>query len=202
MVHGQAEYDEEWWRTDAPLHAAAEGGHADALALLLAADADVDRGHPTNTPLHAAAKGGRLRCVRALLEAGADVSLTHPSGDWYDHEISLLVLAWGPDDDGEAVKGPDERLQIAKLLLLNGADANGFGSLVGETGGACTPRKLAVYFADHTRSPAWARLALRHGADTWWHGLDGWRESPLHTVLAVGVETSEGSAGGDLHQHA
>jgi uncharacterized protein len=58
-----------------PLHLAAFFGQADAVRLLLARGATVDRngtGWMTGTPLHAAASGSHASVVRMLLEAGAD----------------------------------------------------------------------------------------------------------------------------------
>ena len=58
-----------------PLHLAAFFGQADAVRLLLARGASVDRngtGWMTGTPLHAAASGSHATVVRMLLDAGAD----------------------------------------------------------------------------------------------------------------------------------
>jgi len=58
-----------------PLHLAAFFGQADAVRLLLARGAVVDRngtGWMTGTPLHAAASGSHASVVRMLLAAGAD----------------------------------------------------------------------------------------------------------------------------------
>jgi ankyrin repeat protein len=58
-----------------PLHLAAFFGQTDAVRLLLARGATVDRngtGRMTGTPLHAGASGSHAGVVRTLLEAGAD----------------------------------------------------------------------------------------------------------------------------------
>ncbi|MFL5791892.1 MAG: ankyrin repeat domain-containing protein, partial [Actinomycetota bacterium] len=58
-----------------PLHLAAFFGQTDAVRLLLARGATVDRngtGWMTGTPLHAGASGSHAGVVRVLLEAGAD----------------------------------------------------------------------------------------------------------------------------------
>ena len=71
---------------DGSLLDAAQAGHPDVLALLLAAGAHVDRRDPDTgrTALHAAVEagpdGGHLACVRALLAAGADRELTTSDG--------------------------------------------------------------------------------------------------------------------------
>jgi ankyrin repeat protein len=61
-----------------PLHCATWKGHRDAVALLIAAGADIDA-HNTNdhwgtTPLHAAAHANQAVIARMLIEAGADIN--------------------------------------------------------------------------------------------------------------------------------
>src|SRR5689334_17398291 len=68
-----------------PLHLAAFFGRPQALALLLAAGADVEA-ESTNSflkrvrPLHSAAAGGHLECCRLLVEAGANVNAQQGGG--------------------------------------------------------------------------------------------------------------------------
>ena len=57
----------------APLHTAAEAGHATAIAALLDAGADPDaRDEDGWTPLHSATLEGHAAAIAALLNAGAD----------------------------------------------------------------------------------------------------------------------------------
>lgn len=61
-------------RTAAPVHAAAEAGHADVVAVLVGATGgcDVDvRDSRRDAPAHLAARGGHVAALEALLRAGA-----------------------------------------------------------------------------------------------------------------------------------
>ena len=91
------------------LHAAAKGGHLEAVRLLLEHGADPNaREAGDNTyPLHWAAAHGHLEIVRALLDAGGDV---HGVGDVHE----LDVIGWAtfyrapgddPDADGRVAAG-------------------------------------------------------------------------------------------------
>jgi ankyrin repeat protein len=59
------------------LHFAAWKGHADVVAELLRAGAEIDakNNYPGLTPLHRACQNGHLAVVRALLESGANKDL-------------------------------------------------------------------------------------------------------------------------------
>lgn len=62
----------------APIHLAAEEGHADMVLLLISRGADVDsatEGANRVTPLHMAAAQGREAVVECLIEAGADINI-------------------------------------------------------------------------------------------------------------------------------
>jgi cytohesin len=57
-----------------PLHAASAEGHAEVVAALLAAGAEVNAKEAMgSTPLHAAAFEGQLEAVKLLVEGGADL---------------------------------------------------------------------------------------------------------------------------------
>ena len=100
-----------------PLHLAAFFGQADAVRLLLARGAIVDRngtGWMTGTPLHAAASGSHASVVRMLLAAGADpnnrqrhgYTPLHSAAANGDLESVEVLLDAGADpaatnDDGE-----------------------------------------------------------------------------------------------------
>ena len=65
------------------LHAAAQHGNAQAVGMMLAADAQVDARHQPSglTALMLAAQHGHAAVVKLLLEAGADRRLQDKAGD-------------------------------------------------------------------------------------------------------------------------
>ena len=64
------------------LHAAAEKGRAEAIPLLLAAGANIDRAtyDATFTPLHHALAQKHWECAKILVDRGADLNLNNESG--------------------------------------------------------------------------------------------------------------------------
>jgi uncharacterized protein len=93
-----------------PLHLAAFFGQADAVRLLLARGATVDRngtGWMTGTALHAAAAGSHASVARMLVEAGADAN------NRQRHGYTPLHSAAANGD-----------LESVELLLESGADAS------------------------------------------------------------------------------
>jgi len=86
---------------------AAQQGHADAVAELLARGADVDAARTDNgvTPLIAAVQCGHTEVVAALLAGGADVEKSR-------------FIGWSP----LFVAACCGRLEVARLLLSYGAD--------------------------------------------------------------------------------
>jgi len=92
-----------------PLYFAADRGHADAVALLIAYGADVNALTFQGGALHIAARRGRLDIVTLLLDAGADPNLI----------------------GGERMRRPlheaayNGSIDVVTLLLDRGADVNG-----------------------------------------------------------------------------
>ncbi len=81
-------------------------------------------------PLHIAAELWRRDVVAMLLEAGADVRIVDAHNDTVMHKLAMGLYdaaldAFGPRRADELhVRDPKEQVQIAKLLLRSGADAN------------------------------------------------------------------------------
>jgi ankyrin repeat protein len=90
------------------LHAAARGGHADILSLLLERGADMGAQWVGSgiTPLHRASSYGKVEAVRFLLDHGADINAQ--GGDW-------AALHWAVSS---------RNIQVVRLLLERGADVN------------------------------------------------------------------------------
>ena len=72
---------------DTPLHIVAKWGKAEAIHVLVANGAEINkRGEDENTPLHYAAMLGKLEAVRCLVELGA-----HNLKDRYGNSPSQLA---------------------------------------------------------------------------------------------------------------
>ena len=120
------------------LFAAADNGHREVAALLLAKGARVDKAVTANgidrTPLNAAAGMGHLTTVELLLSKGADVNLARqPLG------ITPLMAA--------ALGG---HCEVADLLLAKGADigktnSSGVSTALGCLQRACFGRAAAAF---------------------------------------------------------
>ena len=109
------------------LHAAAKGGHGDAVRLLLEHGADPNaREAGDNTyALHWAAAHGHLEIVRALLDAGGDVRGT---GDL--HELDVIGWATFYGAPGDEPRQMDmSRRDLVSLLLERGASHHIFSAM-------------------------------------------------------------------------
>ena len=137
-----------------PLHAAAYGGHAELVELLLARGASVDATTVNgSTPLHGAAYGGHVDCARRLMDAGADPMTPNSSGYTPFH--------------GAAAGGS---VEAVKLFLDSGVDINA------QKHGGATALIIAA-LGDHYELTEWL---LKRGADT--EIRDNYGRTPLLLV--------------------
>lgn len=144
--------DAQGWNYLTPLKAAVRNGHADVVATLLKAGADVDhtaRGG-TTTALGFAVSSGRRDLVELLVSGGANVD--QPSGHM---SRTPLMLAWQQDD-----------LAMVETLTKLGASTQGIDEyrlfLAAERGDEDAVRVLASLVADvNVPAPngSWALLA-------------------------------------------
>jgi ankyrin repeat protein len=122
-----------------PLHAACQEKRSDAVALLLAAGADVKTVDAEKyTPLHRAAFVGDAECCRLLLEAGADPKAVESMGRTplmlacgFGHELAAVkrLVAGGSDVNALAAGGDSVLLstifygkrEIIDFLIASGA---------------------------------------------------------------------------------
>ena len=123
------------------MHAAARGGHANVLSLLLDHGADMDvRGYFNRTPLHGAADHGRADAQQCLLDRGADFN----ARDRADRTPLFLAVIGG-------------HVESARMLFRRGARIDGLlDNIYGRT---------ALHWAVRGGYIQVVRLLLEHGAD-------------------------------------
>ena len=186
------------WET--PLYLASEHGRKDAARSLLEHGADPNHQNAEGfTPLRAAWKEGHVDNVRLLLNYGADAKSPDNRGNsplhvvlqggGGDTDIKNILLLDPPDPPLRNLNPLflEHRLDIVKLLLEHGADANHLD------GSGETPLHIAlqgglIKFASQGDFIEIVRLLLHHGADA--NHLDGSRKTPLHIVLRGGLINS------------
>jgi ankyrin repeat protein len=108
LIAGGADVNELESNGDAPLVMAAYLGHADIVARLLAAGADVTAVDPSMraTALHAAAYAGRTDAARLLIEGGVDIDRQGPVNGY----TALHDAIW------------QNNIDTAKVIIEGGAD--------------------------------------------------------------------------------
>jgi len=178
-----------------PLSAAAYGGHANIVHYLLMKGAVPDpNGNPGGHALIPATLRGHLAAVKILVNQGADINgytcqglapLSAALLDAADIEVVRYLLENGadpnfPDAYGETPLSIAIRkgyINIARLLLGYGADANLYNSVLGEF-----PLTIAVKNGDL----AMTKLLLTYGADPYLADDSGF--SPLDCAREIGLK--------------
>ena len=142
---------------------AVDGGHLDAVRLLIGAGADVAGSvHSAGRPLHRTLAANHPEVARLLIEAGADVKARGRNG------LAPLHLAVGWNQKA-----------LVELLLAKGADVN---AQDGEGGGNGTP----LHYAARGGHVEIVKLLLAGGADAAARDFAG--KTPLDRALAGGHE--------------
>jgi len=132
----------------APLNAALHKGHLNIALLLLGHGADGENGGKAGqTALYMATSRGYTEVVQTLIDHGSELSAQ--CDDWDDDREETVT--WTPLH----VASNNGRLEIARMLLGNGADAN-------YQGNRC---RSPLNIASHCGYTDLVRLLLDHGAD-------------------------------------
>ena len=174
-----------------PMNAAAIGGHAETLSLLLEHGADVDpKGVYGFTPLHDASFKGHLEAGRCLLDHGADINARcdryfkdstplHHAASFEFLDYTRMLLKRGAainvvNDRGNtplhsSLSSIHSGVQIVQLLLDFGADVNARNSR-GEA---------PLHRMENRHDTEVARLLLEHGADVHAKNNDGFTVGQL-----------------------
>jgi ankyrin repeat protein len=105
------------------LHFAAEGGHAEALKLLIKHGAMVDsRSTSLSTPFYRAARSGSLEALKTLYDAGADINAKTwdhwtPLFESISHgrrRIASQLLQWGADLTAVTLQGESTLMMLRR----------------------------------------------------------------------------------------
>jgi pectate lyase len=163
--------------TTTPLHLAAERGHKDIVALLIAKGADVNtEDNDGNTPGHIALDKNNSSTLELLIAKGANFTSIHLSAYQGDLDEVRNFIDKGADvnaknKSGEtplhkaAIRGHKD---VVELLIDNAADINARGRW------DYTP----MFYAAWSRSTEVVELLVEKGADV--NAKDEWDWTPLH----------------------
>ena len=151
---------------ETPLLAALGNEHPSIALFLLAHGAKIDsRGGLGQTALYMASSRGYTEVVQSLIDRGADLNTVCDDMDNDDFDAKFTPLS---------VASKNERFEVARVLLEQGADAN-YRDNRGRS---------VLHFASRHRSDDLARLLLDHGANL--NASDTWGETALHGASSEG----------------
>jgi ankyrin repeat protein len=176
-----------------PLHLAAMGGQRELVELLLDNGADIDfYTEASETPLHQAVRSNHQDIVELLIDRGAKTDCIGKIGTplnlaIYENNLAMVQLLinkgldvnFGTRGSSRPVYYSVKKgyIQIAELLIVNGADVNAYEIFEGDT-----PLHKAAWNNDLDM----ARLLLRYGANVNSRCRDLSSDTPLHCAKNKG----------------
>lgn len=191
LLDGGAEINDRTPEGGTALQYAAESGHEDIVRLLLERGGNpqlADRNG--ETPLHFAATAA---IARLLVDHGADVRARTHSGVTPLHlacsgAIAELLIRHGAEVDAMATQGevggtplygaafldPYDRLDVARVLLANGADVNAVNPSNWDS--------IALHEAAFRARQEFVALLIDHGANV--NFVNSWGRTPLMVALS------------------
>ena len=183
-------------RKATPLHLASGEGYLEVARVLIEHGADVKaQDWSGSTPLHYASRNGQVEVARFLIKHGADVTMQTTDGQTPLNnglQTDHCLYAWPFIGHSGGVSthekegwprhfaSPNERMELAQLLVEHGADVNGHSGGCGWT---------LLHFVSFKGPVQLARFLVEHGADV--KAQDMIRSTPLHRASSGDVDIAQ-----------
>ena len=173
LIDGGAYVNKPTSRGNTLLHVAAGNGHKNAVELLLDNGSNINAiNKQGNTPLFKAVASRDKETVELLIAKGANIKV--------DTGLSRLAIAysnpdWSVEEQEQEKAERSEKIEMAKLLILNGVDVNKIVS--GNT---------ALHIATSTGNEEMAKLLIKSGSNI--NESNNGDQTPLHKSAFEGRE--------------